>query len=143
MPERYREWAAMIDEDLIYRAKAFIAAVAGGAPPAAIEAFYAPDIVQEEFPNRLLPAGATRDLAALRRANEGAKNVIAAQTFEVVNAMRTGNSVALELIWTGTLKIAVGSLKAGDTMRARFAQFYDFRDGLIWRIRNYDCFDAF
>jgi hypothetical protein len=26
-------------------------------------------------------------------------------------------------------------------MRARFAQFFEFRDGLIVRQRNYDCFE--
>lgn len=31
-------------------------------------AFFAEDVVQVEFPNRLIPEGATRDLAALREA---------------------------------------------------------------------------
>lgn len=30
--------------------------------------FFAEDVVQEEFPNRLVPNGATRDLAALKEA---------------------------------------------------------------------------
>jgi hypothetical protein len=49
--------------------------------------------------------------------------------------------VAIEAIWTGTLAIGLGSLKPGDKMRARFAQFFEFRDGLIVRQRNYDCFE--
>jgi hypothetical protein len=35
----------------------------------------------------------------------------------------------------------IGALKPGDQIRARFAQFFRFKDGLIWRQRNYDCFD--
>ena len=60
----------MDTQELIERAKAFMRAVASMAPAHEIEAFYAPDVVQEEFPNRLLPNGALRDLAALREAGE-------------------------------------------------------------------------
>ena len=131
----------MRNENLIERAKAFVAAVAARAPVEVIESFYAPDVIQEEFPNRLIPSGTTRDLAALRDADARGRQVIAAQTCEVVNAVATGHCVALEVIWTGTLAVALGSLKPGDRMRARFAQFFEFRDGLIVRQRNYDCFD--
>ena len=51
---------------LIERATAFMTAIASHAPWAEIEAFYAPDIVQEEFPNLLLPKGATPNLGELR-----------------------------------------------------------------------------
>jgi ketosteroid isomerase-like protein len=37
----------------------------------------------------------------------------------------------------------LGSLAAGDTMRARFGVFLTFRDGRILRQHNYDCFDPF
>jgi ketosteroid isomerase-like protein len=131
----------MAAEDLIGRAKAFLAAIAAGAPVDVVAGFYAPDVVQEEFPNRLVPNGAKRDLAALRAAHSKGRQVISAQNFEVVNAVATGNCVAIEAIWTGTLAIGLGSLKPGDKMRARFAQFFEFRDGLIVRQRNYDCFE--
>jgi hypothetical protein len=50
--------------------------------------------------------------------------------------------VVLEAIWTGTLAVGFGTLKPGDQLRARFAQIFEFKDGLIWRQRNYDCFEA-
>ena len=43
--------------------------------------------------------------------------------------------------WTGTLAVPVGALPVGGQMRARFAQFYELRDGKIVAQRNYDCFD--
>jgi ketosteroid isomerase-like protein len=49
--------------------------------------------------------------------------------------------VALEVQWSGTLAIALGSLPAGGEMRARFAVFLEFRGDRIARQRNYDCFD--
>lgn len=128
---------------LIDRAKAFLAALAAGGPRETIEAFYAEDIVQEEFPNLLMPHGAVRDFINLRAAYDKSRHSIAAQSYEVVNAVASGHTVVLETIWTATLAIGFGKLAAGDKMRARFAQIFEFRDGLIQRIRNYDCFDPF
>lgn len=125
---------------LIERAKSFMKAVASAAPAQEIEAFYAPDVVQEEFPNRFLPNGAVRDLAALREAGEKGRKVMSAQTIEIMNAVGTGECVVLEAIWTGTIAVPMGNLKPGDQIKARFAQVFEFKDGLIWRQRNYDCF---
>jgi ketosteroid isomerase-like protein len=131
----------MENETLIERAKAFARAVAAQAPWAEIEPYYAADVLQEEFPNRLLPKGAVRDLEALREAGAKGRQVIAKQTIEVVNAVSSGQCVVLEAVWTGTLAMGFGALKPGDQLRARFAQVFEFKDGLIWRQRNYDCFD--
>jgi ketosteroid isomerase-like protein len=103
--------------------------------------FFADDVVQVEFPNRLLPNGATRDLAALRDAAEHGRKVMTAQRFEVLNAIASGDQVALEATWTGTLAVPLGNLPAGGQMRARFAIFLAYRDGKIVRQHNYDCFD--
>jgi ketosteroid isomerase-like protein len=143
MPFEYRKWAAMIDDDLVLRAKAFVNSVEAGAPAASIEAFYHPDIVQEEYPNLLLPNGAVRRFDDLRAANEKARSLLRSQRFEIVNAVRSGDHVALESLWTGTFNVTIGNLAPGAPMRARFAQFFEFRDGLIWRLRNYDCFEPF
>ncbi|HKQ12547.1 MAG TPA: nuclear transport factor 2 family protein [Steroidobacteraceae bacterium] len=103
--------------------------------------FFADDVVQIEFPNRLVPNGATRDLAALRDTAERGRKVMTAQRFEVVNAIASGEQVAVEAIWTGTLAAPLGSIPAGGQMRARFAIFLTYRDGKIVRQHNYDCFD--
>jgi ketosteroid isomerase-like protein len=103
--------------------------------------FFADDVVQVEFPNRLVPNGATRDLVALRDAAVRGSKVMTAQSFEVVNAIASGEQVAVEAIWTGTLAVALGSIPAGGQMRARFAIFLTYRDGKIIRQHNYDCFD--
>ena len=103
--------------------------------------FFADDVIQVEFPNRLLPNGATRDLAALREAAERGRKVVTAQRFEVLNAIASGEQVAVEAVWTGTLAVPLGTLPAGGQMRARFAIFLTYRDGKIVRQHNYDCFD--
>ena len=103
--------------------------------------FFADDVLQVEFPNRLLPAGATRHIAALRDAAQRGRKVMTAQRFEVVNAIASGDQVAVEALWTGTLAVPLGNIPAGGQMRARFAIFLTYRDGKIVRQHNYDCFD--
>jgi len=53
----------------------------------------------------------------------------------------SGDQVALEVVWTGTIRQNTGPFVADQTLRARFALFMEFRDGRIVRQRNYDCFD--
>jgi ketosteroid isomerase-like protein len=121
--------------------KRYLAAIEAGATGGALAAFFAPDVVQEEFPNRLTPNGARRDLAALLDGAEKGQRVLRAQRYEILGAVEAGDTVALEVQWTGTLAIPLGTLPAGGQMRARFAVFIELRDGKIARQRNYDCFD--
>jgi ketosteroid isomerase-like protein len=123
--------------------EAYLAAIEAGATGDALAAFYAPDVVQEEFPNRLVPNGARRDLAALLEGAVRGQKVMRAQRFAILDALESGDTVALEVQWTGTLAVPVGTLPAGGEMRARFAVFIELRDGKIVRQRNYDCFEPF
>jgi len=123
-------------------AKTYLAALEAGATGDALAAFFTDDVVQEEFPNRLVPAGARRDLAALLDGAVRGQKVMRAQRFELLTAVENGDTVALEVQWTGTVAVALGSLPAGGQMRARFAVFLEFRGDKIARQRNYDCFDA-
>ena len=108
-----------------------------------VQDFFSADVVQQEFPNRLMPGGATRDRAALLAAAERGQRAISREHYEVVRAIAQGDEVALEVIWTGTLAVPLGPLPVGGTMRAHFGVFLTFRNGLIVSQRNYDCFDPF
>ena len=109
--------------------------------PDALAAFYAPDVLQEEFPNRFLPNGAERGLEELRAAGERGRKVMASQTYEILQMLARGNTVVVEAKWTGTLAISIGEeLPAGTVMRARFAQVFELEAGKVRRQRNYDCF---
>ena len=121
--------------------KSYLAAIEAGAGGDALARFFTEDVVQEELPNRLVPAGATRDLAGLLEAAARGRQAIRAQSYEIVSAVESGPSIALEVRWTGVLAVPLGSLPAGGEMRARFAMFIELREGRISRQRNYDCFD--
>lgn len=123
------------------RAHRYLEAVSRQAVGEELAAFYDPDVVQEELPNRLNPSGSRRTLADLLTGAERGRQLMSAQTWKPLHEAASGKTVALEVEWTGTLAIPVGPLKAGDTMRARFAVFFEFRNGRILRQRNYDCFE--
>jgi ketosteroid isomerase-like protein len=121
--------------------KSYLAALEAGATGPALARYYTDDVVQEELPNRLVPDGARRDLAALLLGAERGQKVMRQQTFELLGAVESGDTVALEVRWTGTLAVAIGTIPVGGQMRARFAVFLEFRGDKIARQRNYDCFD--
>jgi len=123
------------------RAVRFLEALSKGAAVDELAAWFAPDVVQVEYPNRFVPNGARRDLAALQEASRRGRAVMASQQYEIVDALEDGDRVALRVRWTGRLGAKVGSLEPGDEMRANFALFMTFRDGLIVEQHNYDCFD--
>lgn len=133
----------MLEQHRIEIARAFVAAVAASKPRDVIESFYTEDIIHEVHPNLLAPDGVVRDFINVRAAYDRSRHVIRAQTYNVVNALASGDTVVIEVVWSATLASNLSALKAGDTVRARFAQFFEFRGDKICRIRNYDCFEPF
>ena len=122
------------------RARSYFAAIEAGGD---LGSYFSPDVVQREFPNRLVPNGATRDLAALATARERGRHAVQSERYEIVNAVEQNDRLALEVDWTATLLVSVGSIPAGGTLRAHFGVFLRYRDGLIVAQHNYDCFEPF
>ena len=119
----------------------YFKALQEGATGEKLASFYDPEIVQEEFPNHLLPRGATRDLNRILAEAERGQSLMYGHYYRVESIMVDGNRAAVEFIWSGKLKIPRGSLGAGTEMRGRFATFLEFRDGRIISQRSYDCFE--
>jgi len=131
----------MSESNNVAAARAYLTAIEQGATGDKLAAFFSDDVVQEEFPNRLVPNGATRNLAQILEGAERGQAILSSQRYEVLNAIESGEAVGLEVQWTGTMAIAVAGLPAGGQMRARFAVFLEYSDGKIVRQHNYDCFD--
>ena len=108
-----------------------------------LQDFYHPEALQVEYPNTLTKNLTERDLPALKAASERGKKVLSGQHYEIVRSYIAGDTVIIEAIWTGTLAIPIGQIPSGGEMKAWFAQFFEFRDGKIFRQRNYDCFEPF
>lgn len=105
--------------------------------------FYHPDIEQTEFPNALTKTVAKRTLADMQAGAEKGKKVLLKEEYEIVRLFSFENTVIAEVIWTATLAVPFGNIPAGGQMKAYFAQFFEFREGRIFRLRNYDCFEPF
>ena len=119
----------------------YLAALERGATGEALSAFFTPDVVQDEWPNRLSTKGVRRDLAGLLDAASRGRKVVTEQRFVLLHALESGNDLALEVQWTATLAIRFGTIPPGGRMHCRMAIFLEIRDGRIARQRNYDCFD--
>jgi ketosteroid isomerase-like protein len=123
-------------------ARKYLQAIERGQTGEALSHFFAPDVVLEEFPNRLTPQGKRQGLPEALEAAELGKKAMARQMYKIKKEIADGNSVALEVEWVGTLAVPFGSIPAGGQMKAFFAMFLEFREGKIIRQRNYDCFEA-
>jgi ketosteroid isomerase-like protein len=133
----------MTDSDNVMTARRYLAAIGQFAQGDALAAFFTPDVCYEELPNRLKPAGARSDLIGLLAAAARGAQILTSQRYEIEGAVAMGDRVALEVRWTGTLAVPIGTLAAGSEMTARSAMFLEFREGKIAAQRNYDCFDPF
>lgn len=124
-------------------ARRYVAAVEAGARGEALAAFFDPEVVQTEHPNRLLPAGAVRRLPDLLAAAERGAHAVRDQRYEVRSVIADGPHVALQVSWSATLLVALGQTPAGATLRAELAMVLRFRDERIVEQQSYDGFAPF
>ena len=131
----------MTTTDNLAIARRYLEAIENGAEGSALAEFFTKDAVQEEFPNRLQPIGAHRELSAILADAKRGKKTLRAQKFDVLNSIVDGDNVAMEIHWSGYLAVQVDTLPADSEMRAHLSVWLEFRDGKIARQHNYDCFD--
>jgi ketosteroid isomerase-like protein len=122
-------------------ARNYLLAIEQGATGEALARFFTPDVMHQEFPNKLSPHGRRSNLAGMLEGAEKGQKILSKQHYEIRHEMESGDCVALAVLWTGTVDVDVAGLPAGGEMRAHFAVFLEFRDGRIAAQRNYDCFD--
>ncbi|MBB3564384.1 ketosteroid isomerase-like protein [Rhizobium sp. BK512] len=102
-----------------------------------------PTVVQTELPNALKPDGGTRNLEQLLAGLKAARTILQSQRYEVLSKFQFGERVVLEVRWSGTLAVALGRLRPGEEMVCHSAMFFEFKNGLIVKQRNYDCFEPY
>ena len=119
------------------KARANVAAVEGGAVGEDLAAFYHPDVIQHELPNRLIPAGAKRELADILEGAERGSKLMERQIYDIHTVTEVGDRVILEYTWTGYPRTPVGGIRAGEAMRAHICQVIEYGEDLIIRQRNY------
>lgn len=123
------------------RARQYLKAIESGASGEEMAQFFAPEVIVEIFPSKFFPNGSRSNLEGIRAAANRGKKVMSEQSYEIKNAIASGDQVALEIDWTGTLAVPFQTIPAGGQMRAHFAAFLQFKDGKIISQRNYDCYE--
>ncbi len=106
-----------------------------------VSELFAPEVQMEQLPNRIYPQGLRAGLAEMKLGAEKGRKLLSSQTYQIKKAVVNGDSVAVEVLWTGKLAMAFGNLTAGAEMRAHSGMFFEFQDGKIVSQRNYDCFE--
>lgn len=128
--------------DRATQAVAYIRAIERGAVGDELAAFFHPDVVIVEMPNRFRPEGKQSDLAAALAAAHG-RTMMRSQTYDIQCVTAEDDRVVVEIAWTGVLAAPMGPLAAGDAMRARSAIVLEFTGERIRRQRHYDSYEAF
>jgi predicted ester cyclase len=123
-------------------ARQYLRAIESGASAKVMAQFFASEVILEIFPSRFFPTGSRANLEGIRSAAERGKKVMAHQSYEIKNALASGDQVALEVAFVGTLLLPFENIPAGGQMRAHVAIFLVFKNGKITSQRNYDCYDA-
>lgn len=127
-------------ETLLDLARRYFKAIEDG-DATAVTSLFAPDAVIVQLPNRIYPKGLRSNTCRVTEDFDKGRKIFSRQTYEITSHSTTGNLVALEVLWTGTLAIPFGSLAVGEAMRCHSAMFLEFRDDKIVAQRNYDCFE--
>jgi len=106
-----------------------------------IEPLFTPDVIMEQLPNRIYPNGLRGNRAQMGEGFAKGRKLLSSQSYEIKNSIANADSVAIEVLWTGTLAVPLGTLAADSKMRCHSGMFFAFRDGRIAHQRNYDCFE--
>lgn len=102
----------------------------------------AADAVQIEFPNPFTPKRTERDRGGILTGVRESGFFLTSQRTEVVEVMASGDRVAVEAVWTGVLKGALGPLQAGETLRIYYAMIFTLSAGKIAAQHNYAAVDV-
>jgi ketosteroid isomerase-like protein len=114
----------------------YLAAFAGpSVDVAAVDALLHSEARFLERPNRFSEAGSERDRATMLSSNERGAALFSTQRLEPIHVVVSGDVGAIRAVWTGELA------EGGTPLRAYSAIFVTVKDGLVWRVESYDCFE--
>ena len=108
-----------------------------------IRHLFTDDAMTITHPNLLEPRGGTRRLEDMLAGSTAGASLLASQTFEVHQAVESGDKVVLRLTWTGVVREAAGPFAKGQTLRAHIVQFARTWEGRLAQIETYDCYEPF
>ncbi len=102
--------------------------------------WYTPDVEQVEWPNALMPKGATRNFESLRATFLRLRTIVVHQSYDLKNIVVSNNNVAVEADYRAVFSVDLPALPRGKVLDVRCAIFLELERGRIRRHRTYDCF---
>ncbi|MBA9088143.1 ketosteroid isomerase-like protein [Fontibacillus solani] len=102
-----------------------------------------PEIEQTEFPNFITPGVVVSNYEVLMQRIPNGKKLLKEQKYDIQRVYEAGETLITEVIWTAEVGADAGVFKTGQRLKAFFCCLFDFKDGKIYRQRNYDCFERF
>jgi hypothetical protein len=96
-----------------------------------------------EYPNLITKFGQIRKADAGLKGISIGRQILQTQQYQFLNIIDAGETVTAEILWTATMAIDAGHLKKGQELKAHICMIVEFKDGKIYRQRNYDCYDPF
>jgi len=102
-----------------------------------------PEAVFFEYPNLINKSGQVRDGSKASAGVAVGKTILAKQQYSFTEFTEAGDKLVAEGTWTGTMAIDAGHLVKGQELKAYLCIVIDFKDGKIYRQRNYDCYLPF
>lgn len=106
-----------------------------------LAAVLADDCLFLEHPNLIHPTGTRRDKQQMLDGFEAGRKLMASQSYTVRTLLASGDTVAAQVTWRGTVGMDAGPMRAGDELVAHAAMFVRVKDGRIVRQENHDCFE--
>lgn len=102
-----------------------------------------PEIEQTEFPNLLTSSVVVSNFESLMQRIPNGKRLLKEQKYDIQQVYESGDTLIAEVIWTAVVGADVAAFKMGQQLKAYFCCVFEFKDGKIYRQRNYDCFERF
>jgi ketosteroid isomerase-like protein len=102
-----------------------------------------PEMTATEYPNLNTKATRTRGYNEMFAGMETAKKILRFHHIEIHAIFETPEVAVVEATWTGEMAEAVRDFEKGQTLTAHCCFVFEFKDGRIFRQRNYDCYESF
>lgn len=106
-----------------------------------LKACFDESVIWQEMPNRFAPAGRKSDYKIILASWNKGREYLPQQTYNLRRAIASGDTVVLEIDWTGIVERALPPFAAGTRLSAQIAVFLRFRDGKIVGQTDYPCYD--
>lgn len=102
-----------------------------------------PEIEQTEYPNLINLGVVVSNYEFLMQRIPNGKKLLKEQQYDIQKVFESGDTLITEVIWTAVVGADAGAFKTGQQLKAYFCCIFEFKDGKIYRQRNYDCFERF